>query len=245
MIEESERKPEVLSKVIDFCHQTVAEDREVYSYLRNSRKLTDDTIAKFKLGAFPKNPLILTKWLKGIDAWDLVLAGVLQHQDGKNYSKFSYNRVIIPIYDAYGRPIAITGRTLLDKDECKSLRVNKYDGTKFSKGSCLFGLNVVKKDIRKNNAVLVVEGNFDVISAYQSGIKGVVGAGGSWLTKKQIRILSRYTNRIFLCLDNDEAGRMATERTLARPPPKGVSLYKKDLSEKYKDLDEYLQTNMS
>lgn len=229
---------ETLQRVIDFCHRHLSEDSEVYNYLSKDRDLSDETIRKFKLGAFPRNIYYLGKH---IDAWDLSVAGIFQYRNGHNYSKFVHNNVIVPIFDVHGRPISVIGRCLLDEGKQKELGVHKYDNTVFSKGAHLFGLNEAKESIREQGYAVIVEGNFDVITAHQHGMTNVVATSGSWFTKRQARLLSRYTPTVHLMFDNDAMGHKATTRVLSRMPLPGLEMLGKSIPDPYKDLDQYFR----
>lgn len=230
---------DVLGKIIDFCHIHLDDDKTVKKYLLEGRQLSIDTVRKFKLGAFPSNVYTV---LKQFDNWDLQQAGLINHINGKPYSKFCYNRVIIPIYDPYGTPIAIIGRTLLDEEVRKKININKYDNTRFAKSSCLFGLNQAIDSIRKKNEAIIVEGNLDVISAHQAGITNVVGISSAGFTRNQASLISRYTDNVKLMLDNDEAGRNATISALKKAFPRGITISEYKFPEQFKDPDEYFKT---
>lgn len=238
MVQENQVSDEIITRVIDFCHRNLSYDTEVYNYLSKVRGLTDDTIRRFKIGAFPRNVEYIAKY---IDAWDLASVGVYYFKEGKKYSKFSYNRVILPIYDVHNRSVALMGRCLINEEKQKDLGIHKYDNTKFPKGGHLFGLNLAKEAIRKKGYATVVEGNFDVVSAHQCGLTNVIASSGSWLTKRQVRLLARYAPEIHLAFDNDEAGQIATRRVLKKDLPEGVVFKVKKIPEPYKDLDEYLR----
>lgn len=233
------RKSAVLGKVIDFCHDNLLDDRIVSNYIFKTRGISREIASKFKLGAFPTN---IFRIINHVGKWDLRTAGILSEVDGQDFSKFIYNRVIIPIFDIHNRPIGIIGRTLLGEDERVALNVAKYDNTRFPKGSCLFGLNVAKDSIRRSNEAVVVEGNFDVITAHQMGFTNVIASSGSWLTRKQVYLLSRYTQNIKTMFDNDEAGKRATETILKKTAPPGTNISAKEFPEQFKDPDEYFKS---
>ncbi len=147
-------------------------------------------------------------------------------------------RVIFPLVDAYQNCIGFSGRLLTQKvkDEYdnewvlelgtnRPLRVNYKNGEKWEsddrilyhdaipKSSYLFGFNETKKYIKKENFVVVVEGQFDFLSMYQSGIKNVVGMLSATLTEHHITMLSRYCDFIIFMFDADDAGFKALQRT--------------------------------
>jgi DNA primase len=163
---------------------------------------------------------------------------------GDETVKFQHHRLVMPMYDANGRCVSIMGRTIYSSDKQKDLGLPKYINTGYHKRSHLFGLNLAKECIRATNKALVVEGNLDVIKAYQNSIFNVVCATGSNFTLEQMILLSRYTDNIYLGFDNDSAGDDATAKALLLSR-NGVSLQEKRVPKKYKDLDEYLTSKVS
>lgn len=237
---EAERT-KILSRLIRRFHYQLNKDRQVREYLTDERLLKHETIEKFRLGACPT----LETLLQDFSEYDLRTAGIAKlDDDGHLVNKFQQNRLIIPIYDAHSRPIAVIGRFMGQEDERAKAGVAKYVNTVFSKTSCLFGLNLAYNAIRKKEAVLVVEGNFDVISAVQAGVENVVGSSGAFFSPTQATILARYANRVWLGLDDDEAGRKATERVLARPQPEGLLIKKQAVPAGFKDWDEYFRSKL-
>lgn len=234
-----QQKSEILTKIIDFCHSYLSDDKIARKYLEDERQLQGPTIEKFKLGAFPSN---LFTAVKAIGANELHMAGLLKYKDGKEFSKFVFNRIIIPVYDVHNRPLAIMGRTLLSKERMELLGVNKYDNTSFKKSSCLFGLNLAKHSIREKDEAIVVEGNLDVIMAHQHGLTNVVATSCASLSKNQFLLLSRYTPKITVMFDNDEAGKAGMELAVKKYGSKdGVVVEQKQLPNAVKDLDEFFR----
>jgi DNA primase len=228
-----------LKHIIDECHRNLENDERVYNYLSITRKLTDDTIRKFNLGAFPKNikPIISnvgTEMLKQLKiAW-------VSPFDGYGICKFrDHYRFITPIYDAYGNPEGIMGRFLGSEAERESLGIHKYDNSDYPKQSILFGLNYAKEKIREKDKVLVVEGTLDVIKCHQHGIDNAVATAGAFIKLEHLAQLARYTSNIYLGFDNDEAGTKALGRALEMKRP-GISMFEKRVPAKYKDIDEFL-----
>jgi DNA primase catalytic core len=158
------------------------------------------------------------------------------------FSFFDNYPLIMPYKDVYGNIVAIIGRTLLSETERKKLGIGKYKNTIFHKKNHLFGLYENKKDILEQDSVYVVEGQFDVIKAVESGLKNIVALGNSNMTSNQFSLINRYTNNIFLLLDNDEAGELGRAKII-----KNFSQYANIknlyLPKAYKDIDEYFSTN--
>lgn len=226
-----------LQLVADFCKKYLACDEEVQSYLAK-RDISLDSIEKFQIGAWPKNPYVAKK---AIDLSFLREAKVIwdDRDTGEEVIKFQHHRLVMPMYDVNGNCVAIMGRTLHSSAKQKEMSIPKYINTGYQKRLHLFGLNMAKESIRSINKALVVEGNLDVIKAHQNNMMNVVCSTGSNLTLEQLILLSRYTNNIYLGFDNDLAGDTATTKALLLAR-NGINLQEKRVPKKYKDLDEYL-----
>lgn len=150
--------------------------------------------------------------------------------------------LILPFKDCYGEVVALVGRCLISEEERKSKGISKYKNTMFTKGNHLFGLFENKSEIIKHNMVYVVEGQFDVIKAVESGFKNIVALGNSNMTTYQFSLLTRYTDNIILLLDNDEAGEKGRKKTIEKFG-KFANIQNFYLPENYKDIDEFLSNN--
>jgi DNA primase len=124
------------------------------------------------------------------------------------YSEFS-DRIIIPVHDAYGQPVGITGRLIAENPNR-----GKYYNSDYPKASTLFNLHRAKQEILKAGYVVVVEGNLDVVAMWDAGIRNVVACTGAFITPKQIRKLLRYTDKVLVATDNDNAGHMSYTKFL-------------------------------
>lgn len=102
------------------------------------------------------------------------------------------------------------GGRVLDKSEPKYM--NSQETPVYSKRRVLYGLNLAKKSKRSN--IILCEGNIDVVTLHQAGFDNAVASMGTALTVEQTRLLSRFTKELVLCYDNDNAGKIATERAL-------------------------------
>lgn len=159
-----------------------------------------------------------------------------------NISYFENYPLIMPFRDTYGEIVALIGRTLLSEESRKKLKISKYKNTVFAKGNYLFGLYENKANILKQNCVYVVEGQFDVIKAFEKGFKNVVALSNSNMTAYQLSLITRYTNNIFLLLDNDEAGEKGRKKIISKFG-KLANIRNFYLPTSYKDIDEYLSSN--
>ncbi|OGH11183.1 MAG: DNA primase [Candidatus Levybacteria bacterium RIFCSPHIGHO2_01_FULL_36_15] len=191
--------------------------KDALAYLFEKRKLNLDIIKKFNLGYAPNRNNSLTSYLmrkKGYKPEDLTNAGLATIRNGRVIDFFRH-RIIFPISDSRGNVIAFSGRAL---DINSALEGPKYINTRetivYKKSDSLFGLNLAKDEIKKENRVIVVEGEFDVISPYKEGIKNIVAIKGTALTESQVRILKRYAEKITFCFDTDRAGEEAQRRSI-------------------------------
>jgi DNA primase len=175
--------------------------------LLKARKINAETVDLYMLGAAPESWDWLIRQAKkfGIDDQQLLDAGLITKGDKGFYDRFR-NRFMIPIIDPANRVIGFGARALAKGQEPKYL--NSPDTPVFTKGKTFFGLNLVKN----TDVLYVVEGYFDVIVPYQYGVKGLVATLGTALTKDHISILRRYTSKVGLLFDPDEAGQAASRR---------------------------------
>lgn len=132
----------------------------------------------------------------------LIELGLVSEKNGKMFDKFR-NRVIFPIINTRGKVIGFGGRTLGD-GEPKYL--NSQESAVFQKKYNLFGLNLTRTEIQKEGYAILVEGYMDVIGLYQFGVRNAVASLGTALTENQARLLKRYTEKVIICYDSDEAG---------------------------------------
>ena len=186
------------------------EGRAVQDYL-DKRQIKKSTAVKFGMGASPDawDVLLTAMTKKGYTKSELLEAGlVVQNKNGGLYDKFR-NRLMLPVIDTKGDVVAF-GSRVLDKSEPKYM--NSSETPVYSKRRVLYGLNLAKKTKRPN--IILCEGNLDIVTLHQAGFDNAVASMGTALTVEQTRLLSRFTKELVLCYDNDNAGRIATERAL-------------------------------
>jgi DNA primase len=186
------------------------EGRAVQEYL-DRRQIKKSTAVKFGMGASLDSwDTLLTAMTKqGYTKAELLEAGlVVQNKNGGLYDKFR-NRLMLPVIDTRGDVVAF-GSRVLDKSEPKYM--NSSETPVYSKRRVLYGLNLAKKTKRPN--IILCEGNLDIVTLHQAGFDNAVASMGTALTVEQTRLLSRFTKELVLCYDNDNAGKVATERAL-------------------------------
>ena len=177
------------------------------------RGLSDETVERFMLGyslpSWESTRADLTQ--RGYTVEELVKAGLLvEREDGSGgYDRFR-DRLMIPIRDAKGRVIGFGARTLDPEGVPKY--INSPQTPLFDKSRTLFGLDLARQAIRREDRAIIVEGYMDVMQANQAGFANVVAQMGTALTEPQLRQLQRYTRRLVLALDPDAAGVQATLR---------------------------------
>lgn len=189
------------------------EGAKAQAYIREKRRITNRISARFGLGAAPDawTNLIQAMAQKGYDKRDLLDAGLAVSKDrGNIYDKFR-NRLMLPVIDVRGDVIGFTSRILDDNPNAPKY-MNTPETQVFRKRSVLYGLNYAKTTKRPN--LILVEGNIDVITMHQAGFDNTIATMGTALTEEHVRILSRYTKELVLCLDNDAAGEDATQRAI-------------------------------
>ena len=182
----------------------------VRAYLEK-RRITRATAVKFGMGASPDSwdSLLTAMTKKGYSKRELLDTGlVVQNKNGRLYDKFR-NRLMLPVIDTRGDVVAF-GSRVLDKSEPKYM--NSSETPVYSKRRVLYGLNLAKKTKRPN--IILCEGNLDIVTLHQAGFDNAVASMGTALTPEQVRLLSRFTKELVLCYDNDNAGKIATERAL-------------------------------
>ena len=186
------------------------EGRAVQEYL-DRRQIKKATAVNFGMGASPNawDGLLTAMTKKGYTKAELLSAGlVVQNKNGRLYDKFR-NRLMLPVVDTRGDVVAF-GSRVIDNSEPKYM--NSSETPVYSKRRVLYGLNLAKKTKRSN--IILCEGNLDIVTLHQAGFDNAVASMGTALTTEQIRLLSRFTKELVLCYDNDNAGKIATERAL-------------------------------
>jgi len=192
--------------------------REGLRYFQG-RGLTDETIARFRLGWAPDSRTALKTALMcdALPESTLLEVGLLKKPDGPGASFDMFrDRVIFPITDRRGRVIAFGARTLGDG---QPKYLNSPETPLFHKGSTLYGLAHAAEGARSQGIVLAAEGYMDVIALHQAGFGYAVAPLGTALTEEQIEALWRLADEPVLCFDGDAAGQRAMSRAAERGLP--------------------------
>ena len=173
------------------------------AYFRK-RGLSRDTITAFGLGYAPASGHALVDHLRseGVTDEDMLKLGLASQGKEGIYDRFR-DRVMFPIISTQDKVIGFGGRAIGDY---KPKYLNSHESEIFLKKNNLFGLNLTKKEIDKQQRAIIVEGYMDMISLYQSGVRNVAASLGTALTINQARLLCRYSKNIVLSYDSDQAG---------------------------------------
>src|SRR5665647_1191452 len=178
------------------------------------RGIISESISSFKLGYAPDEWNSVEEYLlkKGFSAETVKLSGLIKRSENQNrfYDLFR-NRIIFPIFQYMQDVVGFGGRSLGDG---LPKYLNTAETELFSKRKNLYGLSQARESIREANTVFLVEGYMDCIKLQQSGIKNVVASLGTALTEDQARILRRYTEKVIVLYDGDEAGQRETLRAI-------------------------------
>ncbi len=182
-----------------------------------ARGVSDEMAELFELGAAPDrwDGLLITAQSKNIPLSALHETGLLKRRpsgDGA-YDAFR-NRLIFPIHDQIGRPVAFGGRVLGEAGEGEPKYLNSPESRLFDKSSTLYGLRQAFRDIQNERLAIVTEGYTDVIACHQAGIRNVVATLGTALTTRHATLLKRLCDVVVLLFDGDEAGMKAADRAV-------------------------------
>ncbi|HFK2873468.1 TPA: DNA primase [Enterococcus faecalis] len=183
------------------------------------RGLTQELIETFQIGFAPQKRDFLSQVFKNeqLDETLFEPSGLFVQRDNGTFLDRFYQRIMFPINDPQGNVIAFSGRLLKTADfpgDEMPKYLNSPETTLFNKRETLFNFDKARKEIRKENTVLLFEGFMDVIAAWQSGVKSGVASMGTSLTNEQIRRLERVAKEVVICYDGDNAGVQATNRAI-------------------------------
>ena len=211
---------------------------EALEYLCEKRKLSMLTVKRFGLGYSPNDFGMLTNHLKRLGYTDEEMTvGFLAGRSQKTGRPYDYfrNRVIFPIIDTAGNIVAFGGRIM---DDSKPKYLNTSDTPAFKKSRHLFALNFARKKCEEQ--MILCEGYMDVIALHEAGFENAVATLGTAITSEQARIFAKYTKKVVICYDSDDAGQNATQKAIRLLGEVGVDVRILKLSGA-KDPDEYIK----
>ncbi len=183
------------------------------------RNIDKETIKKFGIGLSIQK-VSLTDYLvnKKYSVDKLNEVGITND----NGDDIFINRIMFPIYDLSGNPVAFSGRIYNTKDTSKYVNTKETD--KFKKGKILYNYHIAKEHLKKNDTIIIMEGQMDVIRASTIGINNCIATMGTALTKDHRNILKNMANNIILCFDGDAAGEKATISAIELLEDTGINI---------------------
>lgn len=203
---------------------------KIIKYLYD-RGLKDEALKEFRLGYAPKGWRNLLAFLtgRGYKTEEINKTGLLVKKEitnpaspagrqelktkNQSYDRFR-DRIIFPIADINEKVVGFSARVAPGGDETQAKYVNTPETEVYHKSKILYGIDKARREIKQKDFVLLVEGNTDVIAAWQAGLKNTVAVSGTALTSEQINIIKRYTDKIKMLFDMDSAGENATKKSV-------------------------------
>ncbi len=192
--------------------QKLPPHHQVRDYLKK-RSLDHSLIETFHIGYAPTDWDGLVQYLssKGISMKTAEEAQLIKPKQGGGYFDLFRDRLMFPIFNHLGEPIAFGGRIIFDG---QPKYLNSPETPVFSKSKTLYALNETAKYIRSEDLVIIVEGYMDAVALYQAGVKNIVAIMGTAMTADHCKMIKRMTPHVLMLLDGDSAGRAAAERSL-------------------------------
>ncbi len=213
--------------------------REAMQYLAERRGMAGAVIKHFGLGYAPNDFGMLTRHMKGLGYTEEELIAAFlcgkSQKTGRAFDMFR-NRVIFPVIDTAGNIVAFGGRVM---DDSKPKYLNSSDTPGFKKSRILFGLNYAKNNCAEQ--MILCEGYMDTIAMHAAGFENAVATLGTAITPEHARLLARYTKRVIINYDSDEAGQRAANKAMALLDEVGLEVRVLKLTGA-KDADEYIRT---
>ncbi len=204
----------IYSKYVDYYHDQLLKNEKLSNardYLKN-RSLGKDEVKKFKIGFVEKNPSFFDELKKEFSEKTLLESGLFYFDEKKKKCVERFKgRLIFPINNISGQPIALGGRIIENLDYLAKY-INSPETNFFKKGSNLYNLDLARKLSNKIDHIYLVEGYMDVVGLSKNGIENVVANLGTSLTDKQILTLNQFFDDIIICFDGDESGYQAALR---------------------------------
>jgi DNA primase len=221
-----------------YYQQSMLKNKAAIDYIFKKRGLSKQVVQDFRIGYAPDtgNALVNTLIKRDFSKKELTDAGLTNRYGGDMFR----GRMTVPLMDAAGQVIGFTGRILQDIPNAPKY-LNTPATLLYDKSRHIFGLSQAKEAIRTKGYVVAVEGNLDVISSHQAGVKQTVATAGTAMTEHHLRALKRLTTDVRLAYDGDKAGIAATERAIGLASPMGIDLTIISLPDGAKDPDELIK----
>ena len=235
----------IFKDYLDFFHKQLflPENKPALDYLEK-RGLQQNIIKEFSLGYVPWQNNFYEELLKKFSEQDITLTGLYYKNDKTNKFVDRFNsRIIFPINNLTGEPIAFGGRIIKESNLAKY--INSPETEFYKKGRMIFNLDKAKALRSETDEVVIVEGYMDVVSLYASGVKNVISNSGTALTETQIDLIWKFFSNPIICLDGDQSGQNAALRIAEKLLPlinENNKLYFSILP-KGEDPDDYIKKN--
>ena len=211
----------VVEWAVNLMHSTLrtsAKAENAREYVKR-RKLSEDTVRNFRLGYHPEDwNWFLEQARARFTPAQLVAAGLIQERNnGPGYFDNLVGRLVFPIIDERGRPVAFGGRVLPGGNiESDAKYWNSLESAIFHKRQTLYAFDRARETIRRSKTAIIVEGYMDCIACHQAGITNAVATLGTAMTEDHVRFLRRFAEKVVLVYDSDKAGQDAAERSISR-----------------------------
>ena len=200
-----------VQEAADFYHEyllTSPDAGAARGYLRQ-RGFDGDMVRQYKVGYAPDAWDRLSRKLK-LSNKDLADSGLGKMNSRNKQMDWQRNRIVFPVFDERGDAVGFGGRILPGGEGAKY--INSQECAVYSKSRVLYGLNWAKEHIVTTNTAVICEGYTDVTGFARAGINSAVATCGTALTDDHLKLLKRFTNKIVLAFDADDAGKAAAER---------------------------------
>lgn len=228
--DEKTRLVDLLKEATVFYQKQLIANKKPLDYLRK-RGLKNDTLKMFNVGFAPeeeKGWRNLFDYLKdkGYSASEIEKAGLIIKKAPDDYYDRFRSRIMFPLKDSPGKIVGFSGRIFGIKAEQDD--IGKYINTPqtvlYDKSKVLYGFDIAKFEIRKNDACILVEGQMDVLMAHQAGNTNTVAVSGTALTPQHLEMIKRLTDNLIMAFDSDEAGFSAARRSIDLALEKGFEV---------------------
>ena len=224
-----------------YYQQSLLQNHHALEYVFKQRTLSKEIVQDFQIGYAPSSGDALVQFLtkKGFSKKELTEAGLTNRYGGDLFR----SRMMVPLMDSTGQVIGFTARILKDEPNAPKY-LNTPQTILYDKSRHVFGLSQAKEAIRTYGYAVLVEGNLDVVSSHQAGVRQVVATAGTALTEHHLKALVRLSPQIRLAFDGDKAGLAATERAIPIAQNVGAELTIVSLPDTAKDPDELIKQDV-
>jgi DNA primase len=213
------------------------------------RGISEESATEFRLGYAPHGWDSLTRFLErtGASPEDAEAVGlIVPRRSGRgHYDRFRH-RLMFPIADVHGKVVAFSGRALApapsmeEQKEPPAKYLNSPENPLYHKGDVLYGLHEGRVEIRREDAAVLCEGNFDLVALHQAGFQNAVAPMGTAFTEAHARLIKRFAQKLVLLFDGDKAGRKAVREAYATVNKAGLSAHVVSLPQGF-DPDSFLR----